>query len=304
VTEIYLCNVCSCQEILRRNGRGQSLNLGISDEQFQAAMDAMDTSRGADDDDSHHGIAVDLGEFEQWWYVNQHGRHKGPPCPPTRSNPDVDLLEIMAEMLHSLPASPGDMVVEEGRFVDRVYILHQGKVVARNKVKTESGFRWETLRGFGLPDLGADDGGDGGGGGGGGGGGDSQVCISYEHSDPVFGLQAVSHSCACIGSPCLRHCVHGASIGARGGGACHRSAALTLHGGLLARRRAHGVPLHQPRRHHGVLWHVAGGTGFLAGACTCARTKHKASPSLTCQLRASSAHTRLKRHVSLDPGPA
>jgi hypothetical protein len=141
-------------------------------------------------------------------------------------------------------------------------------------------------------------------GGGGGGGGDSQVCISYEHSDPVFGLQAVSHSCACIGSPCLRHCVHGASIGARGGGACHRSAALTLHGGLLARRRAHGVPLHQPRRHHGVLWHVAGGTGFLAGACTCARTKHKASPSLTCQLRASSAHTRLKRHVSLDPGPA
>jgi hypothetical protein len=25
---------------------------------------------------------------------------------------------------------------------------------------------------------------------------------------------AVSHSCTCIGSPCLRHCVHGASIGA------------------------------------------------------------------------------------------
>jgi hypothetical protein len=24
LTEIYLCNVCSCQEILRRNGRGQS----------------------------------------------------------------------------------------------------------------------------------------------------------------------------------------------------------------------------------------------------------------------------------------
>jgi monothiol glutaredoxin len=28
----------------------------------------------------------------------------------------------------------------------------------------------------------------------------------------------VSHSCACIGSPCLRHCVHGASIGSGGGG--------------------------------------------------------------------------------------
>jgi hypothetical protein len=30
----------------------------------------------------------------------------------------------------------------------------------------------------------------------------------------------VSHSCACIGSPCLRHCVHGASIG--GGGSSRR----------------------------------------------------------------------------------
>eukprot|EP01047_Picozoa_sp_COSAG01_P122629 COSAG01_NODE_51496_length_354_cov_1.007843_1_plen_70_part_10 len=28
--------------------------------------------------------------------------------------------------------------------------------------------------------------------------------------------ETVSHLCTCIGSPCLRHCVHGASIG-RGG---------------------------------------------------------------------------------------
>jgi hypothetical protein len=32
------------------------------------------------------------------------------------------------------------------------------------------------------------------------------------------GGAAVSHSCACIGSPCLRHCVHGASIGELWGG--------------------------------------------------------------------------------------
>jgi hypothetical protein len=34
----------------------------------------------------------------------------------------------------------------------------------------------------------------------------------------------VSHSCACIGSPCLRRCVHGASIGGGGDGAalCQR----------------------------------------------------------------------------------
>jgi hypothetical protein len=29
-------------------------------------------------------------------------------------------------------------------------------------------------------------------------------------------VHEVRHSCACIGSPCLRHCVHGASIGGRG----------------------------------------------------------------------------------------
>jgi hypothetical protein len=33
---------------------------------------------------------------------------------------------------------------------------------------------------------------------------------------------AVSHSCACIGSPCLRDCVHGASIGGAAPGS-HRA---------------------------------------------------------------------------------
>jgi hypothetical protein len=36
----------------------------------------------------------------------------------------------------------------------------------------------------------------------------------------------VSHSCACIGSPCLRHCVHGASIGASD--VRHRAASACL----------------------------------------------------------------------------
>eukprot|EP01047_Picozoa_sp_COSAG01_P020067 COSAG01_NODE_1134_length_11558_cov_8.381360_11_plen_100_part_00 len=36
-------------------------------------------------------------------------------------------------------------------------------------------------------------------------------------------LCSVSHFCACIGSPCLRQCVHGASIGGDdGGGAAAR----------------------------------------------------------------------------------
>jgi hypothetical protein len=40
----------------------------------------------------------------------------------------------------------------------------------------------------------------------------------------------VSHSCACIGSPCLRPGVHGASIGGGGGGG---GALLPLRGGEL-----------------------------------------------------------------------
>jgi hypothetical protein len=50
---------------------------------------------------------------------------------------------------------------------------------------------------------------------------------------------AVSRSCACIGSPCLRHCVHGASIGDRG--AAHREGGETMrartHAPGMARRR-------------------------------------------------------------------
>jgi hypothetical protein len=36
---------------------------------------------------------------------------------------------------------------------------------------------------------------------------------------PAAAAAAVSLSFACVGSPCLRHCVHGASIGGGGGGA-------------------------------------------------------------------------------------
>jgi hypothetical protein len=38
-----------------------------------------------------------------------------------------------------------------------------------------------------------------------------------QRSGPAAAV-AVSHSCACTESPCLRHCVHGAPIGGGGGG--------------------------------------------------------------------------------------
>eukprot|EP01047_Picozoa_sp_COSAG01_P036356 COSAG01_NODE_2839_length_6992_cov_15.825040_2_plen_192_part_00 len=48
---------------------------------------------------------------------------------------------------------------------------------------------------------------------------------------------AVSRSCACIGSPCLRRCGHGASIGGGGdtriGGAAHRRHRAGIHRALL-----------------------------------------------------------------------
>jgi hypothetical protein len=53
--------------------------------------------------------------------------------------------------------------------------------------------------------------------GGGGGGGGSPQCARLR---ALAAADEVSHLCACIGSPCLRQCVHGASIGvpARCGG--------------------------------------------------------------------------------------
>jgi hypothetical protein len=47
----------------------------------------------------------------------------------------------------------------------------------------------------------------------------------------IWRAAAVSHSCTCIGSPCLRHCVHGASIGGGDGaetvGACFNTTTTT-----------------------------------------------------------------------------
>jgi hypothetical protein len=38
LTEIYLCNACSCQEILRRNGRGQSIAPGEASWQLEPPL--------------------------------------------------------------------------------------------------------------------------------------------------------------------------------------------------------------------------------------------------------------------------
>jgi hypothetical protein len=75
------------------------------------------------------------------------------------------------------------------------------------------------------------------------------------------GVAAVSRSCACIGSPCLRNCVHGASIGGGGGG-----------GGWGIGRLWHGRERRRRRRHHGGTADSAGSHGH----CLCARRPSRA----------------------------
>ena len=52
--------------------------------------------------------------------------------------------------------------------------------------------------------------------------------------EEVRGQLEVSHLCTCIGSPCLRHCVHGASIG----GEDSQSRLPSAHLGLAWSERA------------------------------------------------------------------
>jgi hypothetical protein len=53
----------------------------------------------------------------------------------------------------------------------------------------------------------------------------------------------VSRSCACIGSPCLRHCGHGASIGGGGGGGAGADGAGGADAGVGAHARCPGAGL-------------------------------------------------------------
>jgi hypothetical protein len=61
--------------------------------------------------------------------------------------------------------------------------------------------------------------------------------------DGGAGTAAVSRSCECIGSPCLRHCVHGASIGGGDGGGARGAARAVppLRGGAAADAGAAGA---------------------------------------------------------------
>jgi hypothetical protein len=114
--------------------------------------------------------------------------------------------------------------------------------------------------------------------------------------------EAVSRSCACIGSPCLRHCGHGASIGAcqgsgepgpgRSGGACVgwlRAQAYVGPVGVSRSSRSSSVP--------GLAVATAqrGRPQLLAGARAAAGTEAEA-PALCTQARVAFEAVQAKAH--------
>jgi endonuclease/exonuclease/phosphatase family metal-dependent hydrolase len=47
LTEIYLCNVCSCQEVLRRHGRGQARRLERQEREARELQQAEEERQAA-----------------------------------------------------------------------------------------------------------------------------------------------------------------------------------------------------------------------------------------------------------------
>jgi hypothetical protein len=93
-------------------------------------------------------------------------------------------------------------------------------------------------------------------------------------------LIGVSCFCACIGSPCLRHCMHGASIGAAGhAGAVARQHPPASDAGPRRRARRFVRLLSHTHTHHcrsatargrDTGWDAADGTiGLWVGGCVC-----------------------------------
>ena len=112
----------------------EKLGLKLPKDEFRAAMLAMDTSLTADherDDSSstrseldEDQIQVDQDEFEQWWYIQKHGRPKISPCP-------APVLSMICNVVHALPSSPGDEIVPKTYFGERLLIVLQGEIEAR-----------------------------------------------------------------------------------------------------------------------------------------------------------------------------
>eukprot|EP01047_Picozoa_sp_COSAG01_P018830 COSAG01_NODE_1029_length_12019_cov_560.144631_5_plen_102_part_00 len=85
----------------------------------------------------------------------------------------------------------------------------------------------------------------------------------------------MSHSCACIGSPCLRQCVHGAPTGGGGGGGAQARRLAQLQGALEsddAQLEALRGELAAAQQHeHAAQHHAAAQDG---GTARHARTRH------------------------------
>lgn len=94
-------------------------HIKMSDAELSAAIEKMDTA--ASNKDSNGEVQIELEDFQQWWYLQKHGRPKIGPCP-------HEMLEWFALRLRSECASPCDRIVRKGEYGDRVFILTGGSV--------------------------------------------------------------------------------------------------------------------------------------------------------------------------------
>jgi hypothetical protein len=109
------------------------------------------------------------------------------------------------------------------------------------------------------------------------GGWDGGLCLWELALDALPSPAAVSRCGACIGSPCLRDCVHGASIGGGGGGGRHRAGQPRGHG---AQQRGRALPP------------SAGEGAAPPSSVRCGRQQRLADHSLRCPRRAGLAAVR------------
>jgi hypothetical protein len=66
-------------------------------------------------------VQIELKEFQQWWYLQKHGRPKVGPCP-------NEMLENFASRLRTECAPPCDRIVRKGEYGDRLFIVSAGSV--------------------------------------------------------------------------------------------------------------------------------------------------------------------------------
>jgi len=93
-------------------GLVDSLGLPLSAEQLSGAMAEMDEAGTGE---------IPFESFEKWWFTKKNGKPRTPPAP-------VEFVNELAYVMKVNPASPKDVIQEEGHYGDTLYIVLTGCV--------------------------------------------------------------------------------------------------------------------------------------------------------------------------------